>query len=255
MASTADDPREVETDVQNDQQPDESDVQNDQQPVETDVQNDQRQVETDVHNDQKHIKPKTLVDIVQRLPGDLYIKVGIDNDTGVIRVHRNTMMMNSSYFRVLLGGDFSEARRGYDEDSAVVLEDDDRQSFTILCQVLHLQSFDKLSAQENLAKIAVIADKYRCAEAVLPVIISTMHNQVYCLLEGPEYSEERAGILGNIVCAAFLAKERHLFWQASRALIIQVNGFASFQYDRVLTDPIIPNELSGMLSYPIKLHC
>lgn len=176
----------------------------------------------------KHKTEHDLLVITPDIPGDMVIKLVNDDDVGMLRVHKSTMMLASRYIRTMLQNHrFKEGNQSLDENDPLVLKEDDRKAFIIMCKILHHQKIDDLGAQDLLKEVTKTANKYLCTREVLPAVLAPM-KQLVLVVNGPTMipgicSASDETVLVEILVAAYLAGDRSLFWQASRYRIHHYN--------------------------------
>lgn len=145
--------------------------------------------------------------------GDLVLEVGAEG--AAIRVHSLFLKEASIPFASLLSPQWSEGQRPRDPDGSIrlALPDDDPQAMTAICALLHHKHdmLPKEVAAREVLKIAVVADKYDLAQAVLPAV------RVW----------RKPRSVNDMLCfmaAAFLCRDVASFRELTRNLVLDHNG-------------------------------
>ena len=102
--------------------------------------------------------------------GDVLLKLGAHGETRLL-VSTAHMSEASSVFAAMFDGRFLEGQSSTtDAQREVLLPDDDPESMTILCKIVHFQADDVLESVtlDALADFAILCDKYDCIRAAAP---------------------------------------------------------------------------------------
>lgn len=158
-----------------------------------------------------------MVEIVDKPTGDMVIRVGKGDDTGLVRVHKTFLTVVSPVFRAMLTGGFSESTRVLDEKDPLVLDDDDHEAFIDFCKIVHHQSVGQKRTIDCLIQVAFIADKYACAETVLQPLL-----QPFRILVDPIIRDNHLQLVDpsvktviDLILLSRIAKDSDLLWQSS----------------------------------------
>lgn len=159
----------------------------------------------------------TMIDIVDNPTGDLVIRAGKGADAGLVRVHKNFLVIASPVFRAMLMGGFSESARALDENDPLELGDDDYGAFVIFCKLIHYQDIDHALTMECLAEVAVVTDKYACTGSLLQPLLPPWGR--FVASPNPEEDPSETDLL-NLVLIAYIAKNSDLLWLSSRYVAV-----------------------------------
>jgi len=100
------------------------------------------------------------------LNGDIYVLVGVDEPKVRIKVSSALLSIASPYFRTLFGTQFKEAS-DIASNKDVKIEEEDKESFKLLCKILHMQRQpDNTPNSDELLALAILVDKYDCINAM-----------------------------------------------------------------------------------------
>lgn len=155
--------------------------------------------------------------------------VHLDLELGRIPAQSHVLTRASPVFRAMLGPNFSEgqAPRSAINPRVIALDDDDTESMTILCILLHKDlSTVHLNTSEKLAEtadptrifgVAVLVDKYG--------LVDHLENDLGLSLLAPFTQKHRARKLDlsqalHLVAAAYLLQQAELFSLFARRLTI-----------------------------------
>ena len=169
---------------------------------------------------QKTMSPTSkVIDAAKDDQGDLHVKAGSAGSGIIIRVHSTLLKMASPVFKAMLGPAFMEGATSYTADNPLHLPDDDPQSMTLLCAVLHHQC-DATYDFNQLGGLTVLADKYQCTRSIKPFVSSLL---------GPMCSSDplqRQSCIGDqgiciedLMSIAYLVQDQRMFWRASKHIV------------------------------------
>lgn len=96
--------------------------------------------------------------------------------------------------------------------------EDDPESMTIVCRVLHMRNKDVPKRLDicQIRKIAIATDKYACMEAMTFVVRTWVH---------PYIETVKPSSLNSLLSSAYLFKDRHCFALVSKALVWHSPGY------------------------------
>ena len=160
----------------------------------------------------------------------------LDLELGRIPVRSDVLSCASPVFKAMLGPNFSEgqALRSTINPKIITLEDDDIESMTILCILLHKDlSTVHLNTSEKLAEtadptrvfgVAVLADKY--------ALVDHLENDLGLSLLAPFIRKHEGRKLDvsqalHLVAAAYLLQQAELFSLFARRLAIDYGDYSS----------------------------
>lgn len=119
----------------------------------------------------KEATDESIQTIILAKRGDVILCVGKDDERVKLLVSASLMSFASSVFEVMFDGRFFEGQGlSPANPREVSLPDDDPQSMSLLCRIIHMQTADIPPQLEvvALADFAVLCDKYNCIDSVRP---------------------------------------------------------------------------------------
>ncbi|KAF7197545.1 hypothetical protein HII31_01048 [Pseudocercospora fuligena] len=172
--------------------------------------------------------------------GDLILAVGAPCKVR-LQVSSEVLGATSPVFSALLSPRFREgqASRNAEQPQTIELPEDLPDGMTFLCKLLHGQKVEQLPLcpkTEDFLQIAIAADKYDA----MPVLQLHMQSWLYATLEDlePVPCEKK---LSRIACAAYLARHRRAFSQATKRLMLDCTENCDRSGDEItLTDYMLP---------------
>lgn len=127
--------------------------------------------------------------------------------------------MASPVFKAMLGPAFVEGATSYTEENSPHLPNDDPQSLTLLCAILHHQC-DAIDDFGQLAGLTVLADKYQCIRSIKPFVSSLLGPMC-----GPDALQRQSWIgrqwisIEDVMSIAHLVHDQRMFWRASKRMV------------------------------------
>lgn len=102
--------------------------------------------------------------------GDIIFLVGPDDNRTSIQVSSKALSLASPVFRAMFGSGFLEGTpTGSGVPRTVALPDDNPAAMSVLCYILHFQfDQDSMGSFKVFESLAVLVDKYQCAQALKP---------------------------------------------------------------------------------------
>lgn len=118
--------------------------------------------------------------------GDVLLELGREGKpAGTLLVLSHVLSLASPVFEAMFNGNFVEGQNlSAASPKLVALPDDDPESVTLLCRIIHLRTTEitETISLPRLADLAVVCDKYQCTEAVS----SWARVQIAQKLSGPD---------------------------------------------------------------------
>jgi len=150
--------------------------------------------------------------------GDIFVQAGRGINAVKFQVSSAALKLASPVFRAMFGPHFLEGLRTFSASDPLRLEDDDPVAFLEFCRVIHFQVIHRDSLQLNqLAALAVLCDKYQCAQALKHIFIMVLE-PVVDLANGvaSRHTLTTSELsLSDVVHMAYVIDDPRLFWRAS----------------------------------------
>ena len=160
----------------------------------------------------------------------------LDLEDGRIPVHSEVLTRASPVFKAMLGPNFSEgqALRSAANPKTITLQDDDTESMTALCVLLHRNlntvhletSFGAMQTADatRILQVAILADKY--------ALVNHLEHDLGPTLLAPFTGRLRARTLDllqalHLVVAAYLLQQGELFTLFARRVIMDYGDHAT----------------------------
>ena len=173
----------------------------------------------------------------------LVVKNETANTQKEFRVSTATLALASEYFKTLFRSDFREGRETLRGDCPeIILQDSDPEVMQTILSILHFKDLDRHvepPSPQRLAAIAVHADQYRCAPALLPYCLGWFNFEIMDLYPTFPY---------RLAAAYFLrAKEK---WDHARWMYMsytQPDAGQLWTEHEVLR--LVPDNVRGLFSF------
>lgn len=185
------------------------------------------------------------LDIIKDQKGGLVLKVGKDDDIGLVCVHKIFMTMFSPRFAEMLKEKEDDDPAGTEEDPLII--EDERKPFIEFCHMAHGQAFGQHEFPlKNLPTITAIAEKYGCAEKTKQWIAVPLREFFHPnLLTDTDALKQQELSVQDVICIAFIAGDTRLFSRATRYAISHWDKAEFTVARKEELQAIIPTNLFG----------